>query len=143
MKETDNGSIEFELGSDADGSGDLDGERLNGQVRQWFRVPTKESDGISVHINGRQYDVINFSKIGIAIYLPQREEVLSIGAKVPSIELRLPSCTVNLQAKVDSLYYDEAENQVCGLSFIGLDNESQGQIDKFYWQLRDRLLSNE
>jgi hypothetical protein len=133
--------LEFEVGGKADARGEIDGPGKN--VRHWFRVPVEASDAISVTCGGQRCDVVNFSKSGVAIRLPQVGLPLAIGEMIPSFKLILSERVMDVEARVVSSYYDEDENRVYGLNFVHLGDEAERQIDERYWQLRNRLFSNE
>ena len=72
MKEPENVEFGESIGNEMRGSDDK-------LVRASFRLPVKRSDGIVFKHLDRLYDVINFSKKGIAIHLTEGKNPFAAG----------------------------------------------------------------
>jgi hypothetical protein len=96
-------------------------------IRQYFRIAVRETDSITIKVDGQEYDVVDVGDRGIGIRLSPEDIFLAVEDEL-GIELNINGIVHNLQGKVVHVSPDGPEEFLCGIEFMKLDDKSKQQL---------------
>jgi c-di-GMP-binding flagellar brake protein YcgR len=96
-------------------------------IRQYFRINVKDTDSITIKVDGHKYDVVDVGDSGIGIRLSPEDIFLAVEDEL-GIELNIDGIVHNLQGKVVHISPNGPEEFLCGIEFIKIDKKSQEQL---------------
>ena len=107
-------------------------------IRQYFRITVKETDSITIKVDGQKYDVVDVGEGGIGIRLSAEDIFLAV-EDVLEIELNTDGTVHNLQGKVVHISPDGPEDFLCGIEFINIDKKSSKKLLDFLQNSRTEI----
>ena len=107
-------------------------------IRQYFRITVKETDSITIKVDGQKYDVVDVGERGIGIRLSPEDIFLAV-EDVLEIELNLDGTVNNLQGKVVHISPDGPEDFLCGIEFIKIDQKSNKHLLDYLQNSRTKI----
>jgi hypothetical protein len=96
-------------------------------IRQYFRIAVKETDSITIKVDGQEYGVVDVGDRGIGIRLSPEDIFLAVEDEL-GIELDIGGIVHNLQGKVVHISPNGPEEFLCGIEFIKIDKKSKEQL---------------
>jgi len=107
-------------------------------IRKYFRITVKETDSITIKVDGQKYDVVDVGERGIGIRLSPEDIFLAV-EDVLEIELNLDGTVNNLQGKVVHISPDGPEDFLCGIEFIKIDQKSKKHLLDYLQNSRTKI----
>lgn len=107
-------------------------------IRQYFRITVKETDSITIKVDGQKYDVVDVGERGIGIRLSPEDIFLAV-EDVLEIELNLDGTVNNLQGKVVHISPDGPEDFLCGIEFIKIDQKIKKHLLDYLQNSRTKI----
>ena len=96
-------------------------------IRQYFRIAVKETDSITIKVDGQEYGVVDVGDRGIGIRLSPEDIFLAVEDEL-GIGLDIGGIVHNLQGKVVHISPNGPEEFLCGIEFIKIDKKSKEQL---------------
>jgi hypothetical protein len=110
-------------------------------IRQYFRITVKETNSITIKVNGQKYDVVDVGDNGIGIRLSPEDIFLAVEEEL-GIELNVDGIVHNLQGKVVHISPNGPEEFLCGIEFIKIDQKSKEQLMGYLQNSRTEIFKD-
>jgi hypothetical protein len=109
-------------------------------IRQYFRIAVKDTDSITIKVDGQDYDVVDIGDRGIGIRLSPEDIFLAVEDEL-KIELNIDGIVHNLQGKVVHISPNEPEEFLCGIEFIKIDQETRQKLMDYLQDSRSEIFN--
>ena len=110
-------------------------------IRQYFRINVKDTDSITIKVDGQKYDVVDVGDSGIGIRLSPEDIFLAVEDEL-GIELNIDGIVHNLQGKVVHISPNGPEEFLCGIEFIKIDQKSKEQLMGYLQNSRTEIFKD-
>ena len=110
-------------------------------IRHYFRITVKETDSITIKVDGQKYDVVDVGDNGIGIRLSPEDIFLAVEDEL-GIELNIDGIVHNLQGKVVHISPNGPEEFLCGIEFVKLDVKSKDQLMGYLQNSRTEIFND-
>lgn len=140
MGPEDKDGLEFEPESD-NSSFTLKTEDDHKIVRQSFRVPITDTDGISAQLDGVEFDVLNISTGGVALLL-NRPEVFYTDNEIKNLTLKIYGEILRIKVRVAHISPMDSGNYLCGIEFKDMAPETERVVEDYIDEQRRRWLAS-
>ncbi len=107
-------------------------------IRHYFRIYVKDTDSISIKVDGQKYDVVDVGDCGIGIRLNPEDIFLTVEDEL-GIELNIDGIVHNLQGKVVHISPNGPEEFLCGIEFFKIDKKSKEQLVDYLQNSRTEI----
>lgn len=109
-------------------------------IRQIYRVPIANNDEVNVSVDGSEYEVVNLGSQGIGIRLSEPVP-FRVDGRNHEIDLRIEGNLLHLSGEIVHVTPYDADNYLCGIKLIDMDEESHRRLLGCVYRIRADLFT--